>query len=66
MNKYRKGKSVETIQELVTLLGEKRWLYLRSTPKHWTVFDNMSLLTLRYFLRDTSSIFIAELNRKEA
>ncbi len=60
--KYRKGRQIESLGELVSFLDAGMWVYLRNTPKHPQILMNMSLFTLKLFLREPSSLFIADRN----
>ena len=49
MNKYKKGRYLG-LTDLLEELGKRRWVYLRDIPKHPTVIENMTLLTICGFI----------------
>lgn len=44
---YIQGDVIASIGELIPRLDNREWLYWGSKPKHPSIFENMSLCTLR-------------------
>ena len=64
-NKFKPGKTVETIVELATLIQFHHWIYLYGRPKHPLFIYNMSLNTLTSYIR-RGQLRRAELNKEES
>jgi len=48
---YRRGKTIKSVVALNKAIVAGRWIYLRDVPKHPTIFDGMTLRTLRNMVR---------------
>ena len=49
--KYQPSYLIEDLATLIFLLERGEWVYIRNSPKHPRFIENMSIVTLKMFIR---------------
>jgi len=44
--KFRRGKQLTTLTDVIEAINKGEWIYWKDTPKHPRILGNMSLVTL--------------------
>ena len=59
--KFKKGDPILDFLDLDDAIRARKWIYLRDTPKHYSVIDSMTMNTVRKFIL-AGALHLAALN----